>query len=144
MNGSNTTDRNDGAALNQNSVQPVEGRRGAPGDTTREYVSLTDAAKITPGRPTANCVWRWCRRGVRARNGERVRLRHIRMGGMMYTTAGWLDEFGRRLAEADARHFDSDGNDTPTGTLRQPTSRSQQRRREIESAERELDESGIR
>lgn len=144
MNGSNTRDRTVGVAPNQGSVQPVEGRPGALGNSTGEYVSLTDAAKIAPGRPSANCLWRWCRRGVLARNGQRVRLQHVRMGNTIYTKAEWLDEFGHRLAEADALQFDSEGQDTSTGTSREPASLNQQRRREIESAERELDESGIR
>ena len=74
--------------------------------TSESYLSLTAVAKIAPGRPTANAVWRWCRRGVKARGGERVRLQHIRIGGMIYTTARWLEEFGRALAEADAKYFD--------------------------------------
>ena len=57
-------------------------------------------------RPSANCIWRWCRRGVLSRGGERVRLQHVRIGGRVYTTARWLEEFGRRLAEADAKYFD--------------------------------------
>ena len=39
-------------------------------------ITLTEAAKITPGRPSTNCLWRWCRRGVLSRGGERVRLEH--------------------------------------------------------------------
>ncbi len=72
------------------------------------YISLTQATKIAPGRPSINCVWRWCRRGVMSRSGERIRLTHIRVGGKLFTSSAWLDEFGRRLAEADARHFDRD------------------------------------
>ncbi len=66
-----------------------------------DYLSLTDVAKVTPGRPSTNCVWRWCRRGVLSRSGERIRLQHVRMGGMIYTTHAWLEKFGHLLAAAD-------------------------------------------
>jgi hypothetical protein len=42
---------------------------------------------------------------VLARSGERVHLRHERVGGKLFTTRAWIEEFGRRLAEADAAHF---------------------------------------
>ncbi len=80
---------------------------GTPAQSAEgQYLSLTEVAKIAPGRPSTNCVWRWCRRGVLSRGGDRVRLRHVRIGGMIYTTAGWLAEFGQCLADADARYFD--------------------------------------
>ena len=68
-------------------------------------LTLSQAARIAPGSPSPNCVWRWCRRGVLARSGERVRLQHVRIGGKLFTTARWLNEFGRCLAEADATYF---------------------------------------
>lgn len=70
------------------------------------HITLTEAAKLAPGRPSTNCLWRWCRRGVLSRCGERVRLQHMRIGGKIFTTAAWVEEFGRRLAEADAAYFD--------------------------------------
>lgn len=72
------------------------------------HLTLAQASRIAPGRPSTNCLWRWCRRGVLARNGERVRLEHIRAGGKIFTTAAWVDEFGRRLADADAEYFAAD------------------------------------
>lgn len=73
-----------------------------------DYITLTDAAKLAPGRPSTNCIWRWCRRGVRARGGHRVRLQHVRMGGRIYTRAAWIDAFGQALAAADAEYFSID------------------------------------
>jgi len=73
--------------------------------TNATYLTLTQVAKIAPGRPTANAVWRWCRRGVKARSGGRIRLQHIRAGGQIFSTAAWLEQFGRQLAEADANYF---------------------------------------
>lgn len=71
------------------------------------YLGLGRAAQETPGRPSANCVWRWCRRGVKSPSGERVRLRHIRVGGKIYTKRSWLEEFWRALAERDVAYFDA-------------------------------------
>jgi len=76
------------------------------GPSLDEHITLTQAAKLAPGRPTPNCVWRWCREGVKAASGERVRLKHTRFGSRIFTTRQWLNDFGQALAEADAAHFD--------------------------------------
>jgi hypothetical protein len=121
---------------------------------TSEYITLTEAAKIAPGRPSTNCVWRWCRRGVLARGGERVRLQHARVGGMIYTTAAWLEEFGRKLAEADAKYFDlceaaaqaARASDVSVIRRRRRTAPSQvqdQRRRDLDALDRELAAEGL-
>ena len=77
-----------------------------PEQADANYLTLTQAAKVAPGRPSTNCLWRWCRRGVLARDGTRVRLEHVRLGGRVYTTPGWLAQFGRHLATADRAYFD--------------------------------------
>jgi hypothetical protein len=51
-------------------------------------------------------MWRWCRRGVLARTGDRIRLEHVRVGGKLFTRPEWVQDFGHRLAQADARYFD--------------------------------------
>lgn len=71
-----------------------------------ELIPLSAAAKAAPGRPSANAIWRWCRKGVRSRGGEYIRLRHVRLGGRVFTSLAWLAEFGEQLAAADAQHFD--------------------------------------
>ncbi len=71
-----------------------------------EHLTLAQAAKIAPGRPSPNCVWRWCREGVKSASGDRIRLKHTRFGSRIFTTRQWLNEFGQALAEADAAHFD--------------------------------------
>ena len=109
---------------------------------TIQYIGLSEAARIAPGRPSTNCLWRWCRRGVLSRGGERVRLRHVRIGGKIFTKAEWLDEFGQSLAAADAEHFDLD--DAPA--LLTPGQRPRtdgQRLAAIERAERELRKAGV-
>lgn len=119
---------------------------------TDDHITLTEAANIAPGRPSTNCIWRWCRRGVLSRNGERVRLQHVRMGGMIYTTAGWLEDFGKRLAEADAKYFDlyeaaavaASNARQRRRAPRQPTDYEKQIRERRERVARELDAAGIR
>jgi hypothetical protein len=120
--------------------------------TTENYITLTEAAKAAPGRPSANCVWRWCRRGVMARNGERVRLQHLRIGGMIYTTPAWLEQFGRKLADADAKYFDlceaaAEAAAAAEAPRRHKPRVSQseferRRREQVAAARRELDEAG--
>jgi len=119
-----------------------------------EYITLTQAANLAPGRPSTNCLWRWCRRGVLSRGGERVRLQHVRVGGVIYTTVHWLAEFGRTLAEADTRYFDLCASAAEAAQAREPrTARQrrrasssefqQQRRRELDEIDRELEEEGL-
>ena len=78
------------------------------------YLTLSEAAKLAPGRPSANAVWRWARRGVRSRAGHRVYLHHIRAGGRVLTRRDWVEDFMTELAEADAEHFrDADADRLP-------------------------------
>lgn len=109
-----------------------------------EHITLTEAAKIAPGRPTPNCLWRWCRKGVLARNGERIFLRHMRVGGKIFTSRSWLNDFGNALAAADARYFDTQVQQPiqspPTGTNSQRL--PAHRLRAVEKAENELDREG--
>lgn len=73
------------------------------------YITLAEATKLAPGRPSANAVWRWARKGVKSRAGPRVYLRHIRAGGRILTTAAWVEQFAHDLAAADAEHFHKGG-----------------------------------
>lgn len=113
------------------------------------HLTLAQASRIAPGRPSTNCLWRWCRRGVLARNGERVRLEHIRAGGKIFTTVAWVTEFGRRLAEADAQYFDRD-DDHASEPSPQLSLRSTERRTRVSQAlqsqiavEHALEEAGL-
>jgi len=113
-----------------------------------DHLTLTEATKVAPGRPSTNCLWRWCRRGVLARSGERVHLQHSRVGGKLYTTAAWLREFGERLARADATYFDLEDEqpvDAPSRGRRGKFDgcQSERRLRELEDVNRELDEAGL-
>ncbi len=75
-------------------------------DALNALIPLPDTPPLIPGRPHVSAVWRWCRRGVLARSGERVRLEHVRMGGKLFTSKAWIDTFARTLAAADTAYFD--------------------------------------
>ena len=70
-----------------------------------QYLTLSEAAQRTPGRPSVSALWRWARRGLVGRSGARVFLKHIRLGSRLLTTERWLLDFGHALAAEDAAHF---------------------------------------
>ena len=109
---------------------------------TENYITLTQAAKLAPGRPSVNCIWRWCRRGVLARSGERVppaacphrrqALHHGRLATRVRPGTG----------QADANYFDLHSEPL----IPEPAGRGRtekQRQAAIERAERELKEMGV-
>ncbi len=111
-------------------------------------MTLSQVAKVSPGRPSTNCLWRWCRRGVLSRAGERVYLRHVRVGGKVFTRVEWIEDFGRTLAEADAAYFRQDEDDgvvqpAPSRPKRRRQRFEQHRREAIASANQELDDAGL-
>ncbi len=113
-----------------------------------DLLTLSQAAKVVPGRPSPNCLWRWCRRGVLSRSGERVYLRHVRVGGKVYTGKQWLDDFGQALSEADAAYFRRNDDDAlPPPVASRPRRRrrrfAEHRRDTINSANQELEDAGL-
>lgn len=72
-----------------------------PREPRSDYLTLAEAAKLTPRQPAVGTLWRWARRGVRARDGRSIHLHHVRVGGRVYTTEQWLHEFFAELATAD-------------------------------------------
>jgi Protein of unknown function (DUF1580) len=94
-----------------------------------EYLTLTEAAKLIPGRQpgkrmAVGTIWRWCKRGVR----DGIRLKSVLIGQQRYTTREWLQEFIDALTQA----AEPDGNEP----LRLRTPR--QRRTAAEQATEEL------
>lgn len=69
------------------------------------YLTLKEAARLAPGTPSASAVWRWCRKGLKARDGSQVTLKHVRVGREVYTSAAWLHAFFEAVATADQSHF---------------------------------------
>jgi hypothetical protein len=66
------------------------------------YLSLSAVARSRPGRagrPHVNpaTVQRWITRGIRSRDGGRIRLRAKRCGWSWATTPEWLAEFEEAL-----------------------------------------------
>ena len=121
-------------------------------EIAEQHLTLNQAARISPGNVSPNCLWRWCRRGVLARSGDRVKLRHVRIGGKLFTTAGWIEEFGERLAEADAKYFELSGESdhsaaVPPSSRRrratQSTIKAERRREHLAEVRRELDAEGL-
>ena len=113
-----------------------------------DLLTLSQAAKVVPGRPSPNCLWRWCRRGVLSRSGERVYLRHVRVGGKVFTGKQWLDDFGQVLAEADAAYFrraedDASQPDPQSQPKRRRKRFEHHRRQTIDQAHSELENAGL-
>lgn len=112
-------------------------------EAAEQLITLIEAAKRTPGRPSANCVWRWCRKGVLTRKGERIRLRHVRIGGKLFTSSRWLAEFGQAVASADAEYFDdATGHDAPRRRRVLPP-HQQRRQAHLDRIRQDLAEAGI-
>lgn len=101
------------------------------------HITLAQAANLSPGRPSSCAVWRWCRKGIKARSGGRIRLAHIRAGGRIFTTVADLESFFERVAEADRAHFEL----TPEPPPKPKTSR--QWERSIEHADAVLAKAGV-
>lgn len=104
------------------------------------YLTLAQAAKLAPTRPSANAVWRWCRKGVLSRSGERVRLGHVRVGGRVFTTEADMQRFFSELAEADAEHFNANDGTNRAKEVRRTSS---QRDRAVAKAEDDLRKAGV-
>lgn len=102
-----------------------------------DHITLAQAAKLTPGRPSSCAVWRWCRVGVKSRTGERIRLDHIRIGGRLFTTESDLQRFFKLVAEADRAHFEVERPESAK------PSTDRNRERSIERAEATLAKGGI-
>ena len=105
-----------------------------------EHITLSRAAQLSPGHPHPSAAWRWCRRGILARSGERVHLRHIRAGGKIFTTERWLHAFFAAVADADSQHFAETTGSRPP--LIKPRT-SSNRRKANATAEAELNDAGI-
>jgi len=85
------------------------------------YIPLSEAAKrCYPRAIHASGAWRHARKGILCANGQRVYLKHIRAGGVIYTTPEWVTAFFEAAAAADAEHFRGDGNVQPVAKARTP------------------------
>lgn len=103
-----------------------------------EYLTLAEAAKIAPGRPSTTALWRWTRKGLLARSGERIRIPHIRVGRYILIHPDELAAFFKRLAEADATALIDDSG--PRSRPRRDSRNDKAREAAIEQARRDLGE----
>lgn len=101
---------------------------------------MSQAAKLVPGRPHASTLWRWCRKGIKSRTGERVHLDHRRVGRHLYTTKAALNEFFAGVSEADLGHFENVN--YKLTSIPAPMNESQ-RKRVIRDADRRLEAEGF-
>ena len=102
------------------------------------YLTLSQVARQCPSQPSPNTVWRWARRGVSGRNGQKIRLRHVRIGGKLYIPFDAVEEFFKAVAEADADYFA----DSPKAVLPSLTRSAAARERAVDAAEKALQQSG--
>lgn len=114
-------------------------------------LSIAQAAQVCPKvrgrRLHTSTLWRWMRRGCKARNGETVRLAHRRVGGMLTTTRADLDRFFQNLADADLESFKKLDDDDVAGPrkLTAPPKQFDEgaRRAQRDRAQRILNDAGI-
>lgn len=109
-----------------------------------ERMTLSQAARsdALPRPVSPSTVYRWFRPGIRAATGERVRLHAERWGGQLYVTRSALEDFARRLADADAAaDAEVEAGQAPPRPASAPT--QEDRNRRLAAARAELSESGL-
>jgi hypothetical protein len=87
------------------------------------------------GRLSLSTLWRWCLRGVRAKDGQRVKLRAVRAGEVLCTTEQWVRDFFQALTEHDP--------DLAADAGRAPPRTPGQRQRAADRAAEKLEQLGI-
>lgn len=106
-------------------------------------LTLAEAARRIPSKPHASAVWRWCRKGVKARNGNRIYLDHQRFGGKLFTTEDAIQRFVEAVTCADREHFETEGTSVRQFQKRPRRRTEKQRQLAIDAAEKRLREAGF-
>jgi len=104
------------------------------------FKTLSEVAQSLPGRPHTSAIWRWARKGIKARSGERVRLPHTRIGGKIFVKEDDLTAFLQTLTNADLHYFNTPPV-KPAPSLRART--TAQRQKAIAQANARLAKAGI-
>jgi hypothetical protein len=91
---------------------------GLPFVGADEFLTLTEATKLIPGRRPGKrvslpTIWRWCKHGLR----HGIRLQSIMVGGQRCTTRQWLQDFIAAISK------DSHPETLPRPALRTPSQR---------------------
>jgi hypothetical protein len=109
---------------------------------TEPLIRLTDVPKLPwlparrgGGRLNLCTLWRWALKGLKARDGARIKLQTLRVGETLCTTEGWLRQFFESLTAHDPELANETG-PSPVRTLTQ-------RQRAADRAAAELDKIGI-
>jgi len=112
-----------------------------------EYLSLEGVAKAIPAvdgrQPHLASVWRWCRKGLKARNGDRIHLRHTRIGRRVVVPVEAVAEFLDAVSVADAAYF-ADAAAPPISLESIPKASPALRRKQIEAAEAVCSKHGMK
>ena len=69
--------------------------------SAEHYLTISEASKNIPGRPSVSTIWRWINKGIGANS---IKLKSIRVGGKRYTTSEMIDEFLIELNDLDRSH----------------------------------------
>jgi|GEM_PF-6481060 len=59
----------------------------------KDFLTMAQAAKECPGRPSSATIWRWITKGVQLPDGRRIHLKGRRVARRWYTTEDWLLDF---------------------------------------------------
>jgi len=65
------------------------------------FITLEDATRIIPGRPSRWALYRWAMHGV-TRKGRPVKLRTIKVGARHLTRREWVEQFIRESSDSAA------------------------------------------
>lgn len=63
------------------------------------YLTLQQASKLLPGNPHHGTIGRWAKAGVKV-GSTIIRLQSLPVGGRLYTTRTWLNEFSAAIHAA--------------------------------------------
>lgn len=110
---------------------------------SKKYLLLSEIAPSIPGAPSANTVWTWCRRGLKARNGERVRLAHIRNGKRLMTSQEDVEVFLKAIHDGDVAYFAQRDDPGVESSQVMPVRTSAQRAKDVEAAHKRLAAAGM-
>ncbi len=70
-----------------------------------ELLTPAQAARSLARPVCPASIWRWTRYGILARNGERIKLPHKRIGARLYVERAALDAFAAQLDASAEEHF---------------------------------------
>lgn len=90
-----------------------------------QLLTLSQAAKLLPGKPHVSTLWRWVQHGCRG-----IKLESLVLAGRRFTSREALDRFAAATTAA------ANGSVAPLRTAKQ-------RQRDIRRAEQELRDAGI-